>query len=603
MIDPTEIDTSDWVLPAATLLSAKKQKLYNRNLNAFRMVCDGRSFTSAAQVTGIRADEIRRLVFRACMQNSDGESFGYQALIPHQRFTAERVIGTESISRKGQFDRLLQRYPEVGRWFKSVSISPKSRSDTKLHEQFLSKLKDAGAGADEYPFSTKDSGRRTFSARLKNTRDQRKKHKASRASRAIVNLGWEYPYATVEADGWEHPIPATVVVRQPDGRNDYIRTPNLYLFCAIDVDKDIIIGAKLSLGGSYSALDVCDTIWRSVADESLVENSELPDDSDAIKCFPPELSPHLQWIAIDELKLDRAKAHKADAVVNLIRATNSILSFDEARSPKFRATVENLFSRFTRLWKDREHQLPKHNGKILVTFSDLEQLMHACIRQHNCHSKNTISKASPVGQLLEAIDRGEIIRRIPKHLRDESNFYKALIERTVRGHKSANKTPYIEYKRCEYRDPDGALAALYENRRVVMEIYLKDLRTIRVLSLEDGSFICTVRAQRKWSKLRHSVELRDAVVAAHNERGLPIGEDCAITAYLKMLRNRINEEKSGSAGQKSATKQHAKACQDAGISPDTIVMDDTSLYHDYSEDKAAIDRPDISVPDIWSSWL
>ncbi|WP_162274700.1 transposase family protein [Verrucomicrobium sp. GAS474] len=381
---------------------------------------------------GIESSEIRRF-FRGCIKDHpDGRVWGFRALIPGIRTGAYKKVRLTCPSRQyaGALALLFYRYPRIQQDVEAHFLSKhprglakESRAKVKTtHKLFIRLCREAGISGDEYPFPTKELGRRALAKHLRSLADTETNaftgsQYGSDAARAggygghgqndLVTMS---PYQRVFFDGHRIDSVFSISYQTPHGEWIEAIAERPWLLIIMDVWSRAILGYIMCLKAEYSADDILRCTKRTIEPWKPIPLTIPGLKRSEAGGMPSGRFPQLHYAAWDELWYDNAKANLADRVRDkLVKEIGCAVNAGPVKTPERRGVLERLFQT---LEEAGFHRLPSTTGsgpqdtrrknaeksavKFKIKAHELEQVLDVIISNYNGTSHSSLNWRSPL---------------------------------------------------------------------------------------------------------------------------------------------------------------------------------------------------------------
>lgn len=553
-----------WPSFSADCLNQAGYDVFMNRKKAVDMYIGNIKLSEIEKETGINPQEVIRLVNKCFKKDSDGNCFGYAALVRFKRTKAKKT----------KLEGLFEQYPEIRDLVIGNYIGDKqytlehNMSCSQVHDKFIRACRTRGIQDYEYPLCVKDEGYRAISKFLKDYDNENISlgisHEDKNAVQKLKSTGIGdsnyiipiYPYNIVQIDG--HKIDLLYSVETYGKNGDIIRktATRAWLLLVIDVATRAIIGYALSPYENYNQYDILTAIKNAIKPHERICHSayfEYPETGG----FPSDCIPGTRWALFDHIMLDNAKAHLTEDVINkLAKEYKMTLNYGAVGTPETRGIVERVFKKletggFHRLpgttgssVKDNKRRNPEKNAvKYEITYEDIEELTEYFIAEYNNSAHDALNNRTPLEALRSKIEDAHLCpSSIKEEDREQADHINHSYETKVfRGGYRNGTRPHINYKYANYYAEDMELPMSVVGKQVKIEIDPDDVRRINAFST-DGEFICTLLARGSYGRLPHSLRERKmaaAFSAENKDKNNSFAPD--ITAFENELRKRAGE--------------------------------------------------------------
>jgi len=291
-------DYKTWRSVNESILPEEKRKKYISNKLAVEMYISGSTYSEIERVTGVKSTSLIRMLKRCMAISSDGFQWGYRALIPHERVTKYKRRSTVSCKPRearggmaGALGALLERFPDIDvelidqvlKLKKSAKIYENKISSVILHRVFLSILREKGVRDTEWPFNTKQLGKKSIQTYMKSVLDNNfnrgVRARGNNTAKAHLPLGgneeslmvFNEPYDAVEIDAYKIDAFMSVYFDTPEGTKVPVRLDRLWLVAAIDRASTCILSYEVVYSSEVSSRNVLNVIWKAANSNPEVE--------------------------------------------------------------------------------------------------------------------------------------------------------------------------------------------------------------------------------------------------------------------------------------------------------------------------------------------
>lgn len=540
IIDPSNLDLSNWPTVLEDKLSPKQHEIYTRRKKAIEMyIKNNNPEKEILEITGIRPPQLRKLIKRCIQEDTEGVIWGLRALIPFKRINSYRRKNKEKVT----FSSLLDSNPEIKKriddlYFNKVKkeVTDKVIRVIDLHQHFLKTCRQIGIHDNEYPFNTDDKGQRSLYRYIEKLRNEHisktaKRHGEDAARRArstgigeLNNPIKFVPFQRVQFDGHRIDAIFTITWITPEGNEVTKTLERPWLLIIVDEATKLILGYYISLYRQYSAEDVLYCIQSAIVPKKLkdftIEGLHYPKDIG----FASAIIPEAQWAAWEVFCYDNAKPNLSKMVKNkLIKNIGCAIDAGAVEMPERRNLIESLFGT---LEDNGYHRLPNTTGsnpsdprrkepeknaiRFKISVEHLEELTEIIVAKYNTTPNEGLYGDSPIECLKKYIERGVLPNLIPEEKRNEVTFLTHYSKCTIKGNIKQGKRPFIYYEGVIYRSDVLSHSAALIGTQLDLLINIDDLRTIRAY-LPDGSEFGLLTAHGKWGVTPHSLKIRKII--------------------------------------------------------------------------------------------
>lgn len=541
-----------WNNVCTEMMSDREKILFINKKECVDMYIDGKSLADIQEKTGIKMQNISRLIERCIQINPiTEEQYGYAALLPYKR-TGHSVStqNTSTHKSRGAFNNLLLTYPQLSLFIKNVYFNTSSKIFSKyisianLHDIFLEECKKLGIQDYEYPFNTRDYGKRSlyrYVNLLQNNKIDLAQNRLDMNSRKkLLSTGTENvirptpiaPYSVIQIDG--HKIDMLYTVEVLNKHGEIIDRPamRLWLIAVVDVATRAILGYHISTNENYNQYDILKAIRNSIMPKKKIEFKNKGLNYPENMGFPSYVFDELKWALPETIMLDNAKSHLAKNVIKkLCEELHCSLNYGSVATPETRGIVERLFGT---LEQKGYHLLPSTTGsnindikrvdaeknaiKYKITENDIHELTEYFIATYNNSPHSALDNQTPLECMERRIRASGMFPFVAEgNLRRYVYDLTNLIEcKKIRGNISQGKRPYITYKGVEYRNEILSQSPGLIGSELILEINPDDIRTIKSY-FSSGEEFGILTATGEWGRKSHSLKTREEVQKMKNE--------------------------------------------------------------------------------------
>jgi putative transposase len=550
----------EWPAVDLEALDPETREHVERRQRALRDYLDGLKLIDIEATTGVRATELLRDLERCTRLDQDNRIFGWRALLPWkhtQGYSRTAPPKSQAGGQGGTMAQFFREHREIEQSLSDFVLERKGRSallssrythrDSYAH--FRRQCAQAGIASTQYPFNSKDLGRRAirrycrqlllsdFAAHARvlggPTAQLRTRIGQGRGAR----LRSEMPFDIVCLDA--HKLDAIGCVRVPRGsRVEHIPAERLNLILVVDDFSSAILGYHVSLG-EPSALDIAKAIraaltrWKPRA--LSLPGLEYPEGAS----MPSAAIPGCEGLAWNALFLDNAMVHRAYAIAETARKRiGCAINFGPVGQWWRRALVESLFSAlerrvFLRLCVSTgtgpadpvKPNATANAVKYEFLLEELRDLLDISICVYNAEPKEALEGLTPLQFLSDALLCAPTLwlpRRLPQSSYDLAELCVTTLELPVRGSRKEGRHPYVQYLEARYSSP--VLSQFYDliGTRIRVHLNEDDIGRFKAF-LPSGEEIGFLTANDAYSQTKHDSSVRRQVLKARREKKLIVG--------------------------------------------------------------------------------
>lgn len=544
---PEQVNPELWPTVDEEILSDEARLEYLRRKQAVLMYFKREGdYKEIYALTGIREQNLRRLIKRCMSIDSYGVVWGFRALIPQKNvnnYKLNIINNKKNVSRKsGEFKLLLEKYPDIKDLIDDLFLGRNKRTlepamkPKYIHKKFIDACREKGIALTDYPFNTSYLGSKALQRYL---RDLSAKYfgkatsrigmeAAQRAKR--VGIGEQnhpstlIPYQKVQFDA--HRIDGIFVIDMvtPEGDTLTLTLDRFWILTLIDIATRNVIGYSISLNKEYNASDVMQCVRNSVIPHTRFPITISGLTYHEVGGFPSEVFEEAKWAVWDVICYDNAKSHLSNLVQDRLKnLIGCISNLGPVALPTRRGIIERFFQTFEEVGL---HRLPNTTGsnpndprrsdpeknavKWNISYDHLKQIVDVLISNYNGTPHGGIYHQSPLELLGKRLKSGLLPRILETEKQSEVLFLQTRITRTVRGSQQSGKRPYIQYEGVEYRSDKLSNSAHLIGKELILQVNVDDIRTLKAY-LQDGSEFGYLSAAGKWSLTPHTLQNRKAI--------------------------------------------------------------------------------------------
>jgi len=575
-------DHTQWPAVDLDALDTLTREHVEQRQKALRGYLDGLKLLDILQDTGVRATEILRDLNRCTRLDIDGRIYGWRAQLPWKHTSGYSRTAPPQAKQGGQagtIGQFLCANRDIEQSLKEFVLKRKGRSallsSRYSHRDSYAHLRrlclEVGITANQYPFNTKDGGKRAIRRYCRElllsdfavhadvlggpTARMRTRIGQGRGPR----LKSEMPFDIVCLDA--HKLDFIGCIDIPRGhRVDVIPIERPQLILVVDDFSSAILGYHVAIG-EPSAFDIARAIraalirWEPRA--LCVPGHEYPEGAS----MPSAAIPGCAGLAWNVLFLDNAMVHRAHVVTETVRRRiGCAINFGPVGQWWRRPLVESLFSSlerrcFLRLCNSTgtgpsdpvKPKATENAIKYKFLLEEMLDLLDVLICTYNGEPKESLDGLSPLQFLSDALlcaPTQWLPRTLPPASRDLAELGVSVLELPVRGNRKLGRHPYVQYLGARYSSP--VLSQFYEliGKRIRVHINEDDIGRFKAF-LPSGEEIGFLMAPDAFSKTPHDSATRREILQARRDNKLVVapGEDHVVAFAAAKARQVISAQR------------------------------------------------------------
>ena len=575
-----------WPTVDISNLAEIEQDIFHNKYKAISLYFNGEKLNQICKITGIGITRISEYVSRCLKPHPDGRIYGFRALIAYKRIESYKRIYQPKLQKmeslggmSGLLSLTLKKFPDVETKIRAL-ILKKSHSDIGIHEKcirpkdihkrFLKLLETAGVSKEEWPFNTKNLGKRSVDKYIKTILDDSfglaVKNREEKDARAhfVVGTGkqslisFNRPFEAIEIDGYSINAFFSADFETPEGTTTQIALERIWLIAAICKVSEAIISYVIVYRSQVSADDVIEVIRKAANGQHAIELSidELAYAENG--GMPADVFPECTNIGWGSLFLDGALAHLADAVHNRARkAVGFTINWGPVGHFERRPNVERFFSSvsteiFMRLpsttgsnpRKGRADDAQDKAVRYKIRAEAVEEAFAVFVADYNGTPSSGLSYNSPLEVISHYIHdeaKHNFLRRLPEKL-PGTLFIPLKKVCMVRGGRSNGRRPYIQFEGARYTSDIMSHAGGLIGKSLTLEFDERDIRFCNAY-LADGAELGKLKVIGRWGNTKHSLRTRKIINGLILKRKLFVSiNDDPVQSYLDYL-SKVNKKK------------------------------------------------------------
>lgn len=550
------IDISNWPLVLTTDWDSAAIETFNNRVLAMKLfIGSDIPLKEITQRTGIHKNDIYRFAERCLKFDSNGEIYGFRALIPYvqtDKYRRKSQNKHDDSNFSGSFTLLLEQYPIlkdflIGEYFednsKKISAREKKINYKNIHRKFINECRKCGIKPDEYPFNTTSLAIKSVKRFLQNTSNQYYKELAKnnggQASMLLSNTDNSInsntsitrPLERVEFDGHRIDAIFTIEYTTPNGEKIKMELNRIWILTLVDVATRSVIGYHLCLRREYNSDDVKKCFQSAIVPwkQKTLTIPGLQYSKEA--GFPSSKFPEAEYAIWDEICYDNAKAHLSHEVKNILhKYIGCSVNMGPVAVPVRRPIIERFFKT---LEQNSFHRLPSTTGsnpldpkrkdaeknalKFSISYELIEELCDVIIANYNSTPHESNMGFSPLEIFSSRLEQGYTLNQLSENQRNNINLFPIVITRYVKGNINEGRRPYIYFKGTRYSSPELSNDFSMINEKVTVLINTEDLRTVEIFR-KDGTRYGSLIAAGQWGLTPHTLKFKDAINKFRRER-------------------------------------------------------------------------------------
>lgn len=523
---------------------------------ALRLYEQGIPLATIAHTTGLRRQQLSRLLARCQTIAPDGRIYGYRALLPGTRvkpYTRSAPVvharGDGSGGCAGALTRLFEQYPGLERFIldEFLPSTPRRKEQharitmENLHGKVITWLKERGLTDEQWPLNTQNEGLeslRRYCNGLLHTNEMRwmkARAGANAAMRNSIGRGVQpvftplRPFTAVQLDFHKVDAASIITITNSFGVDIDVPLPRWHIGLLIEERLELILGVVIALEKTPSSDSVLETIECAlvpVAEQ--VTGCGLAIGMNG-KVFPNQVHDQLRAQGFGILRMDNGWSNTAiDVIDNVIDVVGCAVNFGPVRAWWSRDAIERVFGQMTRAAlqcspstygsgpADTRRDKPEQTAvKLQIRLSDLVRALESVIMKHNNDRTEALGMGGPLPSLVASMNKpnGLFVRApIPDADRDAAAGASLVLYKTVsavvRGNRKKGVRPYVKIGRWRYTNP--RIASDYSLIGSTLNCYcsIRDARLVHAISLSRGEDLGRLVPPARWAHTQLSYGMR-----------------------------------------------------------------------------------------------
>jgi putative transposase len=557
-------EVCSWPEPEILAMTEDERQNYDRKKAAILYCAQGLARKEITRLTGINCSYLYYLIHRCTTLDSDDHPYGFRALVKWNQCCSNRRSSLEKLEvgkpLPGALAALFARYPKLEETMRTVivkKIQPGAQfPDPRLtwaqaHEIFLKECTALGICPPSYPFCSDSLGSHALKAWGKREQANKEKNNSGRKENEVGHAPATRVYERVEIDGHFIDVNWTLEIPSLNGDDPiYLKVTRLWIIALLEYFSSAALGYSIALGRNYNFSDVacavqsCLVPWKP---------RKLTISTIAYKpgeCLPSAI-PELAFICFDELWLDNAKSQLSDGFLTMLeRSVNAVPVFGPKAAPNVRPKIEGFFDlveeagvhslRGTTGSSPRDPRKAKPIDDPFIPSLDIVlDLVDLLVARYNA-SPAPGKNISRIEVLKRAVEREvNVIRRIPQAERE--NVMKYHINEVGRIGQDKGR-PILRWRNARYDGPGLHARPNLIGKKVLIRAQ-KDLRTIEIVLLDDGTPLGTLLVERRWRGKPNTVAGRKVIRRLMTQNGFVRNAADVPLAAREYLEKEVRQKK------------------------------------------------------------
>ncbi|MFJ7795724.1 hypothetical protein [Pseudomonas sp. NPDC096950] len=573
------------ILPLFTLqadvLANDVRAIYERRVNAVKMVHSGKTGAEVYKACGISNAEQTRLIKRFLDLDNAGVYWGDRALLPsarlkeyERRAPLRKMRSQQKGGASGMLGLALKKFPQAEKEIEDAVLGfhrnfNGQKFDIKFAAaKFRDAMKSSGATGDDWPFNQKGLGQRSIEKYINDLVRQDffvasltlGNHGVTHALLGTGTVGLisaDVPFDIVQLDAYKVDKFCILRIETLPGIYTQRVLDRFWIVAAVEAVSDGILAARYVFSSEVTAIDVEGVLLDAVLGDW------APYDSITI----PKLSytegggmlgyavPEAQGVIWGTLMLDNAMAHHANKIKHKFRRNvGCSINYGQLKRPERRSPVENAFKQIAKKIMHRVQSTtgsgpqqgraatPETNAeKYEIYVDEAEMLLDVWLANYNCTPKQGANfSLSPIDIVRMHFDNTK--REIAFPALPESKTSKVSLGHDVRycivrGSAEGGRAPHITLDKAHYTNKLLSENLSLVGCRIIVRIDPRDYRFLEAI-LETGEKLGVLKVLGYWSKTPHSITTRQQINRAYGDKAFELTrpDDIVLSYVDKLLR-------------------------------------------------------------------
>jgi hypothetical protein len=512
-------------------LSDEERGSIDNRVAALDAALDGASEASVAKLHGIHRKTVRRMLELVDKEGPDGSLYGFQVCMPHARLVGPtpKCADGPLLGRAHDMVRLIMKVPEVGVLLGRFKAALPTRNQTspafdRLYADIKRVLAKLSMDQD-YPFNSRDKGRRAFINYLARLQAQRAVQGMAKVATWTLTQ-WEKlakirPFDEVQCDAhWIDTKGLQVAVPLEDGT--YVLAPisGLWLIAEVDVGSRGCLAWQLIADSGYDQFDLTRTLAAGMSPWVPREVEGLQ-----MRYLPAAWMPSAVEGPVPRAlrtSMDNYSAHLAKHSMRVLRDDmKGVYRFGVCGIPESRGVIEAFFKLmekkvlrflaggFEPETKGRlEQKVSKKKASDHPIFLELlETFLDIAISTYNVTAHSKLNNRSPREVIEQYLAMGGMPLRSTRTADDVRSMRRTRHIFTIRGNKDKKVLPHVNLEHGKYRSDE--LNARWDllNTKFYGTMRDDDARYLDVLN-DRGVPFMTLEVLPPYARTAHTVNER-----------------------------------------------------------------------------------------------
>lgn len=539
-------DMSLWPGFDDSMLAAGARERYRRLRDGTILYLQGKPLRDVALVAKVTERRFLRIFSRAFQRDSSGEILGCRAFVkgcyvaPPQRTHLKPPSADGKGGFYGAFRLLLKTYPRITddlvtylNGYGLRGLRPNRLMFRHIRRKFEQSCREQGVSARDYPFNTREKGRRALRrwidtdymprfARRFATSEYGKDagellgygEGTGSADREFGGYGaWIIDATTIDLDA-RYEIPS------PMGDWQNLRLRRFQQLRAIHKTTSANLACRQVYTPQVSSYDVAILLWDAINGPPTVPTAIVGAVAEQGAGYPAMMIPELRFAVPSVIYLDNALAHLADDLQHIVgHLFGAKVILGIPKTPHERAGVESKFGLQARRVV---HQVPGTTGsgpgdamrkthavpvERMVRAVEMEQVLDIYVRNENALPAAGAHNVAPLERLRRLLAAGVLKPNYLAADKRKAYYFCKPHQVTVRVDTPSGRRPYVNYMYQRYSS--GALGKRFDlkGRKMYVRADFRNVRTVMLFD-ETGKEFGPIQALGQWGTFPHDIRIR-----------------------------------------------------------------------------------------------